>query len=74
LLACLVELLTICKEVESTAEFQVYTAPCIIVGGITKIALRVERLLYTKAINPLLLTTAGMPPLLFSRYPLALPY
>jgi hypothetical protein len=74
LLTCFVELLTICKEIESAAELQVYAAPCIIVRGITKIAIRVEGLLYTKAVDTLLLTTAGMPALFLSRYPLALPY
>jgi hypothetical protein len=74
LLACFLKLLAICKEVESAADLQVYTAPSIIVRGITEITLRIERLLYTKAIDTLLLTTARMPAFLLSRYPLALPY
>jgi hypothetical protein len=74
LLACFIELLTVCKEIESAADLQVYTAPSIIVRGIAKIALCVERLLYAKAVDALLLTTARMPTLLLARYPLALPY
>jgi hypothetical protein len=74
LLACFVELLAICKEIESAAELQVYAAPCIIVRGISKVAIRVERLLYTEAVDTLLLTATGMPALLLPRYPLALAY
>lgn len=74
MLASFVKLLAICKEVESAAELQVYAPPCIIVRGISKVSIGIERLLYTEAIDTFLLATARMPPLLLSRYPFALTY
>ena len=74
LLACFIELLTVCKEVESATNLQVYTTPSIIVCRISKITLRVERLFHTEAINPLFLATARMPALFFSLYSLTLSY